>query len=109
MDIKDIVAANLKEARLNSDISQTKLAEYVNLSVGMIAQIENGVTAPSLKTIDKLAKAFNMRPYEFFLSLEDKKPFNKKEVYKIINSELLQILDHTSEQTQELIERYFDQ
>ncbi len=109
MDLKYIVGANLKEIRTKNNISQNKLAEYVDISDGMIAQIETGVTSPSLKTIEKLAKAFNMRPYEFLLAPEDKKPFNKKETYKRINNELLQILENISEQTQELMEKYFEQ
>jgi len=47
----------IKTARQYLDFSQEKLSEKTGLSQTSISQIENGVKAPSRKTIDKICKA----------------------------------------------------
>jgi len=43
-------------------LSQKELAERADISPAMVAQVESGVVQPSLKTVEKLAKALGVSP-----------------------------------------------
>lgn len=45
----------ITEARLSLKLTQSQLAEKVDVSVETISRIERGVSFPSLKTIEKIA------------------------------------------------------
>jgi transcriptional regulator with XRE-family HTH domain len=51
----------IKSLRLESELSQEKLGEITGLDRTYISGIERGVRNPSIKNIEKLAKAFNVR------------------------------------------------
>ena len=46
--------------------SQEKLAEETGLSVNFISQMERGLRAPSLPTLQKLAEVFKLEVKDFF-------------------------------------------
>jgi len=50
----------VKQLRLEADISQEKLGELTGLDRTYISGIERGIRNPSLKNIDKLARAFKI-------------------------------------------------
>lgn len=54
------------EFRLAQGLTQAQLAEVVGLSVETISRLERGVTIPSLKTLDHLAKALKTPISHFF-------------------------------------------
>ena len=47
-------------------LTQAALAEAADISINFMGCIERGERAPSIETIDKLAKALNISPKEFF-------------------------------------------
>lgn len=47
-------------------LTQEQLAEKANLSVNFIGAVERGVTVPSLKTCERIARAMHVSLYEFF-------------------------------------------
>jgi transcriptional regulator with XRE-family HTH domain len=59
MDEKQI-AKNIKKIRLESHMSQERLAELSGLTKGYISKIEKSVTAPPLSTLSKIAQALNV-------------------------------------------------
>jgi transcriptional regulator with XRE-family HTH domain len=70
---KERLAANLKKIRTKKReesngeaFSQTDLAERADLSRTYIAQVENGYTSPSFDAVDRMAKALDVDPSEFF-------------------------------------------
>ena len=65
--IRNTFAMNLKRFRGNLKMSQMDLAAITGISHNFINNIENERKWPSVKTIAKLAKAFNVEPYHFFL------------------------------------------
>lgn len=70
------VADMLLRARISRGVSQVKLAKLIKSKQPNIARIENGNYLPSLKTLDKIAKAFDsylIAPKFAFLEDEDKK------------------------------------
>jgi len=70
INIKNLYAKNLKRFRNNVHLSQSDLAEKVNLSTNMISDIENEKKFVSDDTIAKFANFFKVEPYRFFLPEE---------------------------------------
>ena len=64
MDLRTILAQNLKNARKNLRITRVKLAEYAEISVPYLADIERRRTWVSDKTLQNLAQALNIEPWE---------------------------------------------
>ena len=59
MDEKQI-AKNIKKIRLDSNMSQERLAQLSGLTKGYISKIEKSDTAPPLSTLSKIANALNV-------------------------------------------------
>jgi transcriptional regulator with XRE-family HTH domain len=59
MDEKQI-AKNIKKIRLESHMSQERLAELSGLTKGYISKIEKSNTAPPLSTLSKIADSLNV-------------------------------------------------
>lgn len=64
-NIKRTIGARLKDERKKRGLQQEELAEISNVAIKTIGQIENFRGNPTLKTIDKLAKAFEIRLENF--------------------------------------------
>ena len=67
MEIKSIFVKNLKKFRKIEGISQLKLARECNTDASYIGQIEMGRRFPSIKLLEKIAKALSIEPYRFFM------------------------------------------
>lgn len=57
----------LKELRVESKMSQQKLAELVNVTPKYIGFLENNERTPSLKVAQDIAKVFNKQIEDIFL------------------------------------------
>lgn len=66
MDIGTIVSANLRKIRLEKGFSLTKLSELAGVSKGMLSQIENNGTSPTINTIWKICAGLGV-PYTALL------------------------------------------
>jgi transcriptional regulator with XRE-family HTH domain len=58
------VVFSLKKSRENQGLTQPQLAKISGLSQGYISEMENFLKSPTLDTIEKLANALNVHPYE---------------------------------------------
>jgi len=65
-NIKEILAANLKENRRKKGLTQEKLAELADMSLHYLAIIELGTNFPSGEMLEKLAKALDIQVFELF-------------------------------------------
>lgn len=54
----------LRELRINAELTQEKLGEITGLDRTYISGIERGVRNPSLRNIEKLAKALKVKVSE---------------------------------------------
>lgn len=61
----------LKQARVQSGMSQEELANRVHLSVSMIQSIENGRRDGSTKTLIALAAALNTTPNDLLYGINN--------------------------------------
>lgn len=64
----------LKELRQASGLSQEELAFKAGLHRTYISQLERGEKSPSLKTLQRLAKALGIKPSDILLKAEKKRP-----------------------------------
>ena len=58
------VSSNIRQYRLGSKWSQAVFAEKTGISINFLSDIENGKKWPSIQTMVKFAKAFNIEVYE---------------------------------------------
>jgi len=66
--IKTLFSKNLRRLRNIAGMSQLSLAIEANLTHNFINDIENGKKWVSAETIEKLATALKVEPYQFFIS-----------------------------------------
>jgi transcriptional regulator with XRE-family HTH domain len=67
MGLKEVFVQNLKKFRKIEGISQLKLATLCDTDVSYIGQIEMGKRFPSIKLIEKMAKALDIEAYRLFM------------------------------------------
>ena len=65
-DLKQVLAQNMKFYRKTLGISQAKLAEMANITDNYIALIETGRRFPSVKMMERIAKALQKDTLELF-------------------------------------------
>ena len=73
-DLQHVFSTNLKNARNRAHISQLKLAEKADLSVGYICDLENGRRWGTPETFARLANALGIRAYELLLPADGSQP-----------------------------------
>ena len=79
--LRDISERNLEAAigrevrafRRQQNLTVADLAQITGLSIGMLSKIENGITSPSLTTLQVLAHAFSVPVTAFFKSYEERR------------------------------------
>ena len=66
MNVREILAKNLKENRQRLGITQAELAERASISTNFIAMIELKHKFPAPETLDRLATALGVQIFELF-------------------------------------------
>ncbi len=93
------VAKNIKRIREKKGMSQKELINAVGLGAPMYSRIETGKAEPSLTTLEKIAKALNVKLSDFFdndANLEDVNSFDSDLVDKI---KMIEILNEDEKKT----------
>ncbi|WP_299356881.1 XRE family transcriptional regulator [uncultured Shimia sp.] len=67
------IGKEVKALRQNQNITVKDLAKQAGLSLGMLSKIENGVTSPSLTTLQLLANGLGVPVTAFFRRFEEKR------------------------------------
>jgi len=65
-NIKEILAANLKENRRKMGLTQEKLAEMADISLHYLAMLEAANKFPSGEMLEKLAKTLGIQAFQLF-------------------------------------------
>ncbi len=86
--IKKLLGQRIQALRKYNKFTQEELAEKIGIGTPNISYFETGKFAPSLETLEKLAKALNVEMYEFYMF----KPYKstediRKELVEVINSD----------------------
>lgn len=64
--IREKISTMTREKRCSQNLTQEELAEKVNLSTGMIGQIERGETMPSVESLDAIIVELGIDPRSLF-------------------------------------------
>jgi len=66
LNIRDILALNLKENRKKSGFTQEKLAEKAGISAHYLAMVEVSKKFPTPEMLDRIAQALEIETYQLF-------------------------------------------
>ncbi len=66
-----VLTTSLRKIRDTYGYTRPELAKLTGLNLSFIEMLENGKRKPSLKTVEKLAIAYDMPTWEFIKELED--------------------------------------
>lgn len=58
------VGENIRRIRKEKGLTQKQLGERLNMTQSAIGQFENDKTSPKIETVDKIASALGVSPYE---------------------------------------------
>ena len=67
------IGRQVRNFRKQLDMTVTELAKQAELSSGMLSKIENGVTSPSLATLQSLSEALNVPVTALFRQFEEQR------------------------------------
>jgi len=101
--LQEILRTNVRRARKSLGYSQMKLAELCNVSTSFVGEIELGRKFPSAETLQKLADALGLEPYQLFMDDADMAHFERHDVLATLSRELRQRLD---EEVTDTIQKY---
>ena len=62
MDIKDIMAANLRRVRHDKGLTQEDLAERAGLSTRYVGAVERAAVSASITVLGRIAEALDVEP-----------------------------------------------
>lgn len=65
-NIKKLFGARVKTLRTRKNMTQSNVAEYVDVDSKHISCIESGKNFPSAELVGRLAKALEVHPYKLF-------------------------------------------
>lgn len=65
------IGREINTFRLKMNLTIAELAKLADFSAGMLSKIENGLTSPSLATLQSLSKALNIPVTAFFRKYEE--------------------------------------
>lgn len=64
MDLKEVMAVNMRRVRHDQGLTQEELAARADLSMRYVGSIERGRVSASVTVLGRLAKALNVDPCE---------------------------------------------
>ena len=70
VDLKNVVATNLRRLRHGNGWTQEDLASYVGLSARYVGQVERGQASMSVTILGRFAGALGVKPAELVKSTE---------------------------------------
>ena len=72
-DLEAAIGREVREFRRKLDMTVADLARQADLSAGMLSKIENGMTSPSLATLQALSRALQVPVTAFFRRYEEER------------------------------------
>lgn len=72
MDLKDVLATNLRQIRNQTERTQEEMAHVLNISLRYLGSIERGKVSPSISLLGRFADALSVSPCDLIT------PFKRK-------------------------------
>ena len=79
MDLKEVVAINLRRARHAKELTQEELADAAGLSARYVGAIERADKSPSVSVLGRIADALEIDPCELVQSVKPR-PGGKEKI-----------------------------
>ena len=93
----EILAENVKYYRARTGLSQLKFAMQLEISPSYLNDIESGRQYASLKMIEKLAKEFDIEPYQLLLpkdiSVQGSNPYEYENEIRSLKEKIIELFD----------------
>jgi transcriptional regulator with XRE-family HTH domain len=70
MDAVQLLGKNVRILRLQQGISQEALALEAGMKRSYVSDLERGTRNPSVRALDRLANALQVRPYQLLFPIE---------------------------------------
>lgn len=99
MKYQTLINKNIKELRLNNNLTQEEFAEKIDISVQGLSNIERNRYQPTASTIDKICNVFDITPVELLLA----KPDTSQDIIKNITLLLSNCSDKRLKKIYEII------
>jgi transcriptional regulator with XRE-family HTH domain len=91
-ELRAIFGKNIRIYRIRRNWSQADLAEYANISINFLGDIERGKKWPHPETLTKLADALEIKVFELFMEEDNEvNPKTKKLMHRFIKDVSLTI------------------
>src|SRR6185312_17011074 len=71
--LETAIGREVREFRKRQEMTVAELAKLAELSAGMLSKIENGMTSPSLATLQALSRALNVPVTALFRKFEEQR------------------------------------
>jgi transcriptional regulator with XRE-family HTH domain len=97
--LQEILARNIKRARIRLGFSQMKLAELCGLSTSFLGEIELGKKFPSPPNLERIAASLGLKPYQLFFEDEQWEIYDKYERITSLYQDLKEKINHDLEDT----------
>lgn len=94
-NIKILLGKRIKELRKKQVLTQEKLAELAGIETPSLSNIENGKNYPNYETLEKIAVALNVMPYELYI-------FDYYQPQETLINEMTNSMKHNPELTQKM-------
>ena len=82
-DISNTISTNIKRLRKFKKLSQKQVSLTVNIPQGQYSRIENGKVIPTILSLEKIAKVFEVSLSEFFKTNTEDEDINLPLLEKI--------------------------
>ena len=105
MDVRALLAANIKTERGNLGLSQEKLAELAELSAQTISDIEGCRTWVSDKTLLKLSEVLNIEIFQLLVPIDE----NDKKAKLFLPQRIRKLRQSLKDDIDNRINRFFSQ
>lgn len=86
----NVIGKRVKQARKEKNMTQSKLADELGVTVGYISQVENGVKCFNLKRFDHVGKVLE-KPTGYFIESTEEPESSEYLILEIVN--MLKSLD----------------
>ncbi len=103
--ILELLAKNIRAARERLGISQMKLAEKVDLSVGYMNDVERARRWIGAENLARLANVLHLEPYQFFLEGGD----SATDLHKMLAEIVLELRQSTSREIERVVMQHAGQ
>ena len=87
LNIREVLAANLKENRRKLGLTQEKLAEMANVSLHYISMVETCKKYPKPEMVEHLAETLGIESYKLF-SIEDASDDPLERLHRLITEDV---------------------